>query len=62
MTLRIALLFFAASALTLNGCAQKEWEKVTPSSRSPHPKTSKKHTKDPPEEDDSDEPKYDLLR
>ena len=62
MTFRIALLLFAASALIFTGCAQKEWEEVTPSSRRPELKTAKKHTKNPPEEDDSDEPKYDLLR
>ena len=62
MNLRFAFLLLAAIALILTGCAQREWQEVTPSSRRPELKTPKKHTKEPREEDDTDEPKDDLLK
>jgi hypothetical protein len=62
MTLRLSLLLFAAVALILTGCAQREWQEVTPSSRRLDQKSPQKRAINPPEEDDSEQPKYDLLR
>jgi len=62
MIFRTAVLLIAASVLVVTGCAQRAWEGTTHSTGGYQSPKAAKHAKAPPEENDSDEPKYDLLR